>query len=282
VFVDDTSFCEVTPTVEPNLLTNPSFDNNLDGWNTFENVFHDNRSFAVRTPTGSAKLFPSFLPEVDSGMFQTFPAAPGSAWKLDVYSMTTCVEDPITGTSDNFAMARIVFRDAANEEIGAGETMILNSSSPLGTWTRYTVLALEAPVGTVAVEPFILFVSPTQLDGAMWVDDVSFQELNPIGVGEQTVTAPLALELRANVPNPFNPSTRIGFDLPEASAVNLSIYDVAGRLVATLVQGELEAGTHSVVWNGRTANGSAAAAGVYHYVLDSSMGRVSRSMTLVK
>jgi len=64
--------------------------------------------------------------------------------------------------------------------------------------------------------------------------------------------------------------------------VNLSVYDVTGRLIVTLLDGQLDAGPHQVTWNGRTANGSPAAAGVYCYVLETSRGRSSRSMTLLR
>jgi hypothetical protein len=283
VFVDDTSFFEVTPVVEPNVLANPSFDIDLSGWSTFGNVFHNFDSRTLRTPSGSAKLFSTFEVGVDSGMFQTFAAAPGSAWKLDVYSLNTCAIDPNTGGNDNIGIARIVFRDQSNQEIGSTETVILTEDpGALGRWTRYTVLALDAPVGTVAVEPFILFVTPSLLDGAMWIDDVSFQELDPNAVGDQSAPSPATFELSQNVPNPFNPATRIDFVLTRPSRVDLSIYDFAGRRVVTLVRDELVPGSHSVTWNGRTASGAPAAAGVYHYVLDGGDLRISRSMTLVK
>jgi hypothetical protein len=282
VFVDDTSFCEVSPTAEPNVLANPSFDTGLGSWTTFGNVLPEARSFAVHTAPGSAKLFSTFMPDADSGMFQTVLATPGSVWKLDLYALTTCVEDPITGTNDNFMLARIVFRDAGNNEIGAAEKIIMDSTVPLGSWVRHTVIANDAPAGTVAADVFILFVSPSLLGGAAWVDDVSLQELDPVGIDDQPAPVPVAAELGQNAPNPFNPSTRIDFVLTEATAVDLSIYDVAGRWIVTLHQGQLDAGSHQVTWDGKTASGASAPAGVYRYVLRTSAGQTSRSMTLLK
>ena len=63
--------------------------------------------------------------------------------------------------------------------------------------------------------------------------------------------APLPTEfaLRSNYPNPFNPSTIIEFDLPEARPVGLAVYDVVGRRVASLVDGVLAAGRHEVTWD---------------------------------
>jgi len=63
--------------------------------------------------------------------------------------------------------------------------------------------------------------------------------------------APGQFSLAQNYPNPFNPSTTIEFQLPQASHVTLKIYDLQGRLVKTLADGEFPAGTHRVKWDGR-------------------------------
>jgi flagellar hook assembly protein FlgD len=64
--------------------------------------------------------------------------------------------------------------------------------------------------------------------------------------------------------------------------VSISIYDLAGRRVATLQEGEMESGEHSVVWNGRSDNGDPVASGQYRYVMKTAEGQVSRSMILLK
>jgi len=72
----------------------------------------------------------------------------------------------------------------------------------------------------------------------------------------------------SNYPNPFNPATTIAFDLPRAARVTLSVSNLLGRKVSTLVSGELmRAGHHTIDWNGRTDDGTAAASGVYFYRL---------------
>jgi len=84
-------------------------------------------------------------------------------------------------------------------------------------------------------------------------------------------------------PNPFNPSTTIGYDLPEPATVELAVYDVAGKLVRTLVSGAaVEAGRHEVVWNGRDGTGRIAAAGVYFCRLEAGGYAETRRMMLVK
>ena len=94
---------------------------------------------------------------------------------------------------------------------------------------------------------------------------------------------PTGYALHPCYPNPFNPATTISYDLPEPATVNLAIYDVAGKLVQTLVAAEaVGAGRHEVVWNGRDDTGRVAAAGVYFYRLDAGGYSETRRMTLVK
>ena len=69
--------------------------------------------------------------------------------------------------------------------------------------------------------------------------------------------------LSQNYPNPFNPSTTLWFDLPKAVDLSLVIYDLLGREISRLVDGQLEAGYHQVVWNGQTATGQSVTTGMY-------------------
>ncbi len=91
----------------------------------------------------------------------------------------------------------------------------------------------------------------------------------------------LAFRLHQNAPNPFRPSTTIRFDLPQRAAVSLRVYDVAGRLVRELVSGNtLEAGTHSVAWNGRGESGQRVGAGLYFCRLQAGAFSATRRMVL--
>lgn len=96
-------------------------------------------------------------------------------------------------------------------------------------------------------------------------------------------SAPQSYSLYPAAPNPFNPSTSIRFDLSEAGRVDLRIYDVAGRLLATLQRSDrMEAGAHRVVWDGRDGEGAPVASGVYLYRLDAGPFAETRRMTLLK
>ncbi|HMB68892.1 MAG TPA: SdrD B-like domain-containing protein, partial [bacterium] len=89
------------------------------------------------------------------------------------------------------------------------------------------------------------------------------------GYGAPTAATPSsgpAIALRTS-PNPFSGRTVVEFDLPQAGAVDLTVYDVGGRRIRSLVRGALPAGAHSVTWDARDDAGSAVAAGVYFYRL---------------
>lgn len=94
--------------------------------------------------------------------------------------------------------------------------------------------------------------------------------------------APLTLQLEPNFPNPFNPTTRIVYALPRATHAHLSIHNVHGRLIATLVDAREDAGRHSVTWNGRDRNGRQAASGVYLVLLRIEGDARARKILLVK
>jgi hypothetical protein len=80
--------------------------------------------------------------------------------------------------------------------------------------------------------------------------------------GDQGTGTPAVTSLRSIYPNPFNPSTRIAFDVSARSSVQVAIYDVSGRTVAVLVNREMEPGRYEVIWNGRMAAGRTAASGL--------------------
>lgn len=103
----------------------------------------------------------------------------------------------------------------------------------------------------------------------------------PAGIddGDQTVSR---LTLHPVSPNPFNPSTTISFSLPAAGAIDLSVYDVSGRLVTTLASGLRAAGPHRETWDGRDANGLEVGSGVYFVRLSVAGDVATRKMVLMK
>lgn len=93
---------------------------------------------------------------------------------------------------------------------------------------------------------------------------------------------PTSYSLNQNYPNPFNPSTEISFALPQDGRVDLSIYNVLGQRVVSLVSRHMEAGRHTVTWDGRDANGNTASSGIYFYRIQANDFVDTRKMTLLK
>lgn len=94
---------------------------------------------------------------------------------------------------------------------------------------------------------------------------------------------PARFALRQNVPNPFNPTTTIRFDVPGHGArVTLDIYDVGGRLVRRLVDGFRPGGTHAVTWDGTNRRGRRVASGVYFYRMSAAGFTATRKMVVVQ
>ncbi len=93
---------------------------------------------------------------------------------------------------------------------------------------------------------------------------------------------PMQLSLDQNYPNPFNPSTAITYQLPARSLVQLKIYDLLGRTVATLVDGLELPGAHTVTWSGKSDGGQTMSSGIYFYQLNSETAHITRKMILLK
>jgi len=99
---------------------------------------------------------------------------------------------------------------------------------------------------------------------------------------EITVNFPNRLNLFQNYPNPFNPSTGISYSLPCNAYVNLSICDVSGRTLKTLVQERQPAGHKTIIWNGRDLYNVEAASGLYFYRLNVNGFSISKKMLLIR
>ncbi|MBU1677039.1 T9SS type A sorting domain-containing protein, partial [bacterium] len=95
-------------------------------------------------------------------------------------------------------------------------------------------------------------------------------------------SAPALLTVKGNHPNPFNPETAIKYELSADRRVRLTIYDVDGSLVATLVDGLQTAGAQSAVWDGRDAAGRPVSSGAYFYRIDAGGLSETRKMVMVK
>ena len=101
-------------------------------------------------------------------------------------------------------------------------------------------------------------------------------------VGLPNVIEPLDFSLSQNYPNPFNSSTEIRFSLPSSDHVSLVIYDIQGREVRRLLDGDFDAGNHNVVWNGIDNSNKSVSSGIYFYKLTTGDKTQTNRMTLLR
>ena len=94
---------------------------------------------------------------------------------------------------------------------------------------------------------------------------------------KESMELPVQVELSPAYPNPFNPSTTINISLPENMNVSLAVYDIQGRLVEQLITNEIEAGHHSIIWDGYSQ-----ASGIYFLKLIAGETVQSQKLMLVK
>ena len=99
---------------------------------------------------------------------------------------------------------------------------------------------------------------------------------------EDNEKVPIEFSLLQNYPNPFNPQTQISYKLSAGDFITLSIYDLLGREIKTLVSKEQPAGSYTVSWNGKNEFGNAVPSGVYMYSLKASNFYESKKMILMK
>ncbi|MGD8395589.1 MAG: FlgD immunoglobulin-like domain containing protein [Candidatus Eiseniibacteriota bacterium] len=116
----------------------------------------------------------------------------------------------------------------------------------------------------------------------LYIDNLRVCPVETTGIDRATRSLPATSRLDQNRPNPFNPSTSIAFELAAAGPTRLEIFDIAGRQVRALVDGQLPAGAHRVTWDGTDQGGRRVASGVYVYRLETAGTTVARRMIVLK
>jgi hypothetical protein len=143
------------------------------------------------------------------------------------------------------------------------------------SYTRETISFGEASVIKLSDNPY-LDVSLGRIELADTEGRVLQIDL------KENPAVPGSFALYQNVPNPFNPTTRISFDLDAAVWVTLTVYNVLGQEVNRLANREFPAGSHTVTWDGIDENGRPAASGIYLYRIEAGDVSASRKMLLMK
>ena len=115
----------------------------------------------------------------------------------------------------------------------------------------------------------------TDIDGC---EDYDGQQLDI----SNAITVPKEINLHQNYPNPFNPITSLGYDLPDNGFVNITIYDLNGRVIRTLVNSYKTAGYHLIEWNATNGKNEPVSQGIYVYTIQTGGISQSKKMVLLK
>ena len=144
-------------------------------------------------------------------------------------------------------------------------------------WEQVT-LDLSNYYGTAQLR-FVLGSALLVTGEGWYIDDVHYS--NTTGSNNDTIM-PITNKLHANFPNPFNPETTISFSLKEAGEVKLDVFNIKGQKVKTLIDSELSADKHQIVWNGKDDGGKSVSSGIYFYKLRTANYSSTRKMILMK
>jgi len=141
-----------------------------------------------------------------------------------------------------------------------------------GTWS------LTDELGSLPAEADLTYSLTCELAGG---DEVRLESLAGPAAGEQPPAVAKTMLLPAQ-PNPFNPRTSLSFLAPSGAVVACRIFDLRGRLVATLYEGCASGQLQQVSWDGQAVDGRPVAAGLYFAQLDSGMERVTQRLVLAR
>jgi ligand-binding sensor domain-containing protein len=153
---------------------------------------------------------------------------------------------------------------------------------PDGSWVQHTMASTNGDLPSdnlveLEIHCGVIWIATADAGVARLVSLIG----STTAVGE-TTDVPQSYALKANYPNPFNPVTAIGYEVKAAGDVELTVYDIRGRLVKVLEQGQVTAGSHQVLWDATNQNGDTVPSGVYIYRLRTGNQVFSRKMMLLK
>ncbi len=229
----------------------------------------------------------TFAPAIpDGGLFVT--GVTGSRWMAGPHADGSCWD--LTGTliSDGLAPAQFLMGGAA---LSAGmvsgplEHMLSVhfSVGGVGPADDPKTLVIDSakypPAGDFVFQPETGGTVLPEFSGQV---SYSVSYYPPTDADDANPGMSYSFDLDQNHPNPFNPATTVEYSLARKSHVNISVYNILGQKVITLVDGEQEAGPHHAVWEGRDGNGSQVASGIYFYKMVAGDYVQTRKMALMR
>ena len=116
-----------------------------------------------------------------------------------------------------------------------------------------------------------------------WMSDrLNWMDSQILLLNSKSSLMPIDFHLYQNYPNPFNPITTLSYSLPSDEPVNITIFDIMGRVVKTLANGSQTAGFRSIQWNATNNRNEPVSAGLYLYTIEAGDFRQTKKMVLLK
>jgi hypothetical protein len=217
----------------------------------------------------------------------TLQVSGGYQWDFEPLLLDSCIWT--TEATTIFSFGRIFWannnRDSTNfyNRFQVTGFTFSGFNAPLDVCTFYGHVSSWAEGDTIRISPhpFVAraFTLPSNDEYVpIWGGNAVVADVTAIGGG----SLPMRFDLAQNYPNPFNPFTKVKFDLPKRAHATLTVYNVLGQKVATLVDEELPADSYEVEWNGRSDGGDPVASGVYFYRLTADDFVMTKKMMMLK
>ncbi len=234
-----------------------------------------------------------------SGYVEYFPAVPileGRGPELDTFRVFA--RTPVGSSNSSPTAKYTIFPGAGGNPIevvlnqnnrgdrvflGAAVFLRSNSRDAHGGGAINGFIRLENDTNLVSAYYKDSLVNRARRDSFVIRADAIILQESLTGVEYEVLpNVPTQYDLSQNFPNPFNPSTRIRFDLPNSENVQLRVYDILGREVRTLVNERYDGGSYMVTWDGKNDYGRQVATGVYIYQLRAGNFISTKKMLMLK
>ena len=169
--------------------------------------------------------------------------------------------------------------------------LVLDGQKSVGGWESYYFVPVEAKyvkINKVLPNGYLskyVQIGEIEIFTVKSVFKSNFEIVSNFDQGQELISEvepPQSYNLQQNYPNPFNPETTIRFQIPGEGQVNLKIYNMRGQEITTLVDGQLSAGYHSIMWNGRDNHGKKVPSGMYLYQFRAGKYSVTKKMVLLE
>lgn len=245
------------------------------------------RNTPIGAPLGPAGMAAPFWDDLDPGaagkvLYQNLG---GGRFAVEWSRVQSTYLDTMSGTPYLQTFELILYdQDVHATETGDGEILFQYHTIANADTANGATVGIENLNQTDGVEYSFFMMYPDHAAPLISDRAVKFTTDPPDSYPSTGVEEAVALGVKilGNRPNPFNPVTSIAFSMPATADAELTVFDIAGRRVATLISEEVEVGRHEVVWDGTNEAGEPVASGVYFSRLMALGEETSAKMVLLK